>query len=152
MGSPQAPKSRQLSSRLGVLTLPSGTWREPWYTNGIQEPLGSPFLHQRLDPDLEIDTVVVTESDHAMFLQRLESPETGVPSPIARRFVRDPLLFLGYTLDVWQYRLMLIFQVANRDSSRIKTLAVRVPDDAIEGGGVEPAERSTDSDESVAVW
>ena len=47
--------------------------------------------------------------------------------------MRDPLLFLGYTLDVWQYRLMmLVFQVANRDPSRIKTLAVRVPDDAIE--------------------
>ena len=99
----------------------------------VYKPLGSPFLHEGLDPDLEIDTVVVTESDHAVFLQRLESPETGVPSPIAKRFMREPLLFLGYTLDVWQYRLMmLVFQVANRDPSRIKTLAVRVPDDAIE--------------------
>jgi len=97
----------------------------------VYKPLGSPLLHKELAPELEIDTVVVTETDHASFLQRLESPETGVPSSIKRRF-RSPLLFLGYTLDVWQYRLtMLVYQVANRDPSRV-TMAVRIPDDAIE--------------------
>lgn len=97
----------------------------------VYKPLGSPFLQETIDPELEIDTVVVTESDHACFLQRLESPETGVPCPIMRRFLRDPLLFLGYTMDVWQYRLaMLIFQASKR-KDRV-TLAVRVPDGVIE--------------------
>lgn len=97
----------------------------------VYKPLGSPFLHEAIDPELEIDTVVVTETDHACFLPRLESPETGVPGVIMKRFLRDPLLFLGYTLDVWQYRLaMLIFQ-ASRRQNRI-TLAVRIPDGVIE--------------------
>ena len=99
----------------------------------IYKPLGSPFLNDALDPELGVDTVVVTETDHACFLQRLQSPESGVPSPIKARLKRYPLLFLGYTMDVWQYRLtMLMFQVASRNNTRAPTLAVRVPDDPME--------------------
>jgi hypothetical protein len=99
----------------------------------IYKPQGSPFLNDLLDPELEIDTVVVTETDHATFLQRLESPETGVPGPVKSRFRRSPLLFLGYTMDLWQYRLMmLVFQSARRQDSRSSTRAVRVPETEFE--------------------
>jgi hypothetical protein len=99
----------------------------------LYKPLGSPFLHDGLDPNLEIDTVVVTETDHAVFLQHLDSPETGVPNPLRIRFRRSPLLFLGYTMDVWQYRLMmLIFQSAGHQGRNASVLAVRVPDAEIE--------------------
>jgi len=99
----------------------------------LYQPQGSPFLHESLDPDLEIDTVVVTETDHAMFLQRLDSPETGVPTALRTRFRRSPLLFLGYTMDAWQYRLMmLIFQSVGRQGRNASALAVRVPDAEIE--------------------
>jgi hypothetical protein len=99
----------------------------------LYKPLGSPFLHDNLDPALEIDTVVVTETDHAMFLQHLDSPETGVPNPLRTRFRRSPLLFLGYTMDVWQYRLMmLIFQSSGRQGRNASMLAVRVPEAEIE--------------------
>jgi hypothetical protein len=99
----------------------------------IYKPQGSPFLNDLLDPELEIDTVVVTETDHATFLQRLESPETGVPGPVKSRFRRSPLLFLGYTMEVWQYRLMmLVFQSARRQDGRASTRAVRVPDSEVE--------------------
>ncbi len=99
----------------------------------LYKPLGSPFLHDGLDPNLEIDTVVVTETDHAVFLQHLASPETGVPNSLRIRFRRSPLLFLGYTMDVWQYRLMmLIFQSAGHQGRNASVLAVRVPDAEIE--------------------
>jgi SIR2-like domain len=99
----------------------------------LYKPLGSPFLHDGLDPNLYIDTVVVTETDHALFLQRLDSSETGVPNPLRIRFRRSPLLFLGYTMDVWQYRLMmLIFQSAGRQGRNASMLAVRIPDAKIE--------------------
>jgi hypothetical protein len=99
----------------------------------VYKPQGSPFLHDGLDPDLEIDTVVITETDHAIFLQRLESLETGVPAPVRSRFRRSPLLFLGYTMDVWQYRLMmLVFQSAHRDDGRAWTRAVRIPGTEVE--------------------
>jgi hypothetical protein len=98
----------------------------------VYKPLGSPLM-EAPDPECEIDTVVVTESDHACFLQRLESPETGVPGCIQRCFKRDSLLFLGYTMDVWQYRLaMLVFETSGRDNSKALTMAVRVADDEIE--------------------
>jgi nucleoside 2-deoxyribosyltransferase len=99
----------------------------------VYKPQGSPFLHDGLDPDWEIDTVVATETDHVMFLQRLESPETGVPLPVRSRFRRSALLFIGYAMDVWQYRLMmLVFQSARRQDGRASTRAVRVPDTEVE--------------------
>jgi hypothetical protein len=99
----------------------------------VYKPQGSPALHDGLDPDWEIDTVVVTETDHAAFLQRLESVETGVPLPVRSRFRRSPLLFIGYAMDVWQYRLMmLVFQSARRQDGRASTRAVRVPDSEVE--------------------
>jgi hypothetical protein len=99
----------------------------------VYKPQGSPALHDALDPDWEIDTVVVTETDHATFLQRLESPETGVPIPVRSRFRRSPLLFIGYAMDVWQYRLMmLVFQSSRRQDGRASTRAVRVPDTEVE--------------------
>jgi len=99
----------------------------------LYKPLGSPFLHDAIDPELEVDTVVVTETDHAAFLQSMESLETGVPGPMRRWFRRSPLLFLGYTMDVWQYRLMmLVFQSADRRERHASTLAVRNPDSEME--------------------
>ncbi len=99
----------------------------------IYKPFGSPLLHRRVDSEREIDTAVVTETDHATLLQRLKSPETGVPAPLARRIRRSPLLFLGYSLDAWQYRLMMaVFQSTGRGARPDSTLAVRVPESAIE--------------------
>lgn len=99
----------------------------------VYKPLGSPLLHDRLDPDLEIDTAVVTEADHALFLQRLASPATGVPNALRTRFRRSPLLFLGYSMDAWQYRMMmLMFQSVGRQARNASTFAVRIPEAQIE--------------------
>ena len=99
----------------------------------LYKPQGSPFLHDNVDPDLEIDSVVVTETDHVAFLGRLESPETGVPAALKKRFGRCPLLFLGYTMDVWQYRLMVsVFHLLGRQDRGTSTWAVRIPDNKIE--------------------
>lgn len=99
----------------------------------IYKPLGSPFLHANLDPELEIDTVVVTEADHLVFLSRLENQLTGVPNAFARLFQRRPLLFLGYPLDVWHYRLVMqVFQSVGPKGRSSSALAVRVPDTPLE--------------------
>jgi hypothetical protein len=99
----------------------------------VYKPHGSPYLHDGLDPDLEIDTVVVTETDLATFLPRLNSDESGVPNPFRTRFRRSPLLFLGYTMEAWHYRLMMmIFQSTGRQGRKASTLAVRVPDAEVE--------------------
>jgi nucleoside 2-deoxyribosyltransferase len=63
----------------------------------IYKPLGSPLLNDELDKDFqeaEIDTVVITESDHLIFLARLENQHTQVPAKFSRIFQRKSLLFL----------------------------------------------------------
>lgn len=92
----------------------------------VYKPLGSPLLHTGLDPDHEIDTVVITETDHLTFLGRLEHQHTQIPARFARPFQRSPLLFMGYALDVWHYRLVMqVFHSIGRRGTQAMTLAVR---------------------------
>lgn len=94
--------------------------------NVIYRPLGSPLLHERLDEDQELDTVVITESDHLAFLGRNEHEATQTPSRFARRLDRRPLLFLGYALDRWHFRLVMrVFQSVGDRYRRASTFAVR---------------------------
>ncbi|MBU5611435.1 DUF4062 domain-containing protein [Geomonas azotofigens] len=93
----------------------------------IYKPLGSPLLHQCLDPDKGIDTVVITETDHLTFLARLESQSTGIPTALTTYFRKQPLLFLGYAMDVWQYRLVLHVFRSSGKQKKGSGLSVRVP-------------------------
>jgi Domain of unknown function (DUF4062)/SIR2-like domain len=100
----------------------------------IYKPLGSPLLNRRLDPDLGIDTVVVTEGDHLSLLSRLEHQSTGLPTALCRFLQRFPLVFLGYALDVWHYRLVLsVLQSIGRRGQPPIGLAVRRPTSDVEG-------------------
>lgn len=99
----------------------------------VYRPMGSPLLAARLDPEREMDTVVVTESDHLAFLSRLSNEHMTVPSALARLLRKQPLLFLGYSLDVWQYRLfMQVFSAIGGRKRDVPTLAVRMPTSAME--------------------
>jgi hypothetical protein len=94
----------------------------------VYRPLGSPLLHDRLDPALEIDTVVITETDHLTFLGRLENQHMQVPTRFSRFLQRRPLLFLGYGLDVWHYRLVMhVFQSAGGRANGAHVMAIRQP-------------------------
>ena len=99
----------------------------------IYKPLGSPLLHDRLDPDLEIDTVVIAESDHLVLLGRLEHEMTQIPTALCRHLQRRPLLFAGYGLDVWHYRLVMqVFQLVQAQGSRPTPIVVRQPSSPME--------------------
>lgn len=94
----------------------------------IYKPLGSPMLHARLNPDSEIDTVVITESDHLLLLGRLEHELTQIPTAFCRLLQRRPLLFAGYGLDVWHYRLVMqVFQLVQAQGARPTPMVVRKP-------------------------
>jgi hypothetical protein len=99
----------------------------------IYNPLGSPLLNERLDPDLGIDTVVITECDHLTFLGRLQNQHTQIPTRFNRLFQRWALLFIGYSLDVWHYRLVMqVFQSIGGRCKDSLTLAVRAPSTTME--------------------
>lgn len=107
----------------------------------VYKPLGSPFLNVTLDEGVEVDTVVITESDHLLFLARLDNQGTGIPTALVRSgFRRHRLLFLGYTLDVWQYRLVMqVFELLKlragdrTGADSLPPLAVRQPATKMEG-------------------
>lgn len=99
----------------------------------IYRPLGSPLLHDALSPDLAIDTVVITETDHLTFLGRLENQHTKFPTAFSHPFQTRPLVFLGYGLNVWHYRLVMqVFQVVGVGTKQGRIIAVRDPASAME--------------------
>jgi uncharacterized protein DUF4062/SIR2-like protein len=99
----------------------------------VYKPLGSPLLHDRFELDEGIDTVVITELDYLNFLGRLENELTKIPSAFSRSFQLRSLLFLGYALDVWQYRLVMqVFQSIGFREGEVCTLAVREPKSTME--------------------
>lgn len=94
----------------------------------VYRPLGSPLIHDYVDPAVEIDTVVITETDHLTFLGRLENQHMQVPTRFSRPLQRKPLLFLGYGLDVWHYRLVMhVFQSVGGRKKEAHALAIRQP-------------------------
>jgi hypothetical protein len=98
----------------------------------IYKVMGSPFLHDIVDSSLDIDTVVVTESDHMTFLAHLQNQQTSVPAAFSTPFHDWSLLFLGYNLDVWHYRLVArVFSEALAKTGA-KAYAVRQPTSPME--------------------
>lgn len=96
----------------------------------IYKVVGSPFLSDFAGAG-EVDTVVVTESDHLTFVGRLENQHTRVPNAFFIPFQMSCLLFLGYSLDLWHYRLIL--RVFGQGRSRLKKVyAVRQPTSQME--------------------
>lgn len=72
----------------------------------IYKVMGSPYL-SRMYQRSWVDTCVLTEMDHLTFLGRVENQRRRIPSAFGTFFARCSLLFLGYGLDVWQYRLVM---------------------------------------------
>jgi hypothetical protein len=103
------------------------------YDYVIYKPLGSPLLHDLVAPDMEIDTVVMTETDHLILLGRLEHELTQIPTAFSRLLQRRSLLFAGYALDVWQYRLVMqVFELLRAQGGIPTSMAVREPTTAME--------------------
>jgi hypothetical protein len=100
----------------------------------IYKPLGSPLLHRYVNQKLGIDTVVMTEADYLILLQRLENEKTGVPKTFFTFFNQYPPIFLGYPMDVWHYRLVgQVFQSIGLTRSSLKPFfSVRKADSSME--------------------
>ena len=92
----------------------------------VYKVLGTPFLAEFAGAEADLDTVVVTEGDHLTFVSRLENERTGVPAAFSIPLQEARLLFLGYSLDIWHYRLVL--RVFGQNRARLKkSYAVRQP-------------------------
>lgn len=104
----------------------------------VYRPLGSPLVHARLDPSWAFDTVVITETDHSTFLGRLENEFMTVPTRFNSWLRRRPLMFLGYGLDLWNYRLFMhVFRVIGERKVDAPLLAIRNPKSEMEAASWE---------------
>lgn len=52
------------------------------------------------------ETIVITEDDYIEFLTRLDSREKGIPDYFTSKFATHTLLFLGYSLEDWNFRVL----------------------------------------------
>lgn len=98
----------------------------------IYKPLGSPLLHDSLKPEMEVDTVVLTERDHLTFLRRLENQSMKVPAVVTRLLRSNTPLFMGYTLDFWHYRLVMEVFKSDYPGTLKSAMAVRRADSPLE--------------------
>jgi len=99
----------------------------------IYKILGSPFLEDFCEDSKGIDTVIITESDHTKFLAYLENQSTKVPEAFIPSFSQSALLFLGYNLDTWHYRLVgRIFSRSGYAQATKDAYAIRQPTSPIE--------------------
>lgn len=100
----------------------------------IYKLLGSPSLHELpIARERGLDTVVITETDHMTFLTRLENQHTTVPMAFSVPFQVRRLLFLGYNLDIWHYRLIgYIFSRSGFVRPKKRPFSVRTPTSPME--------------------
>jgi hypothetical protein len=101
----------------------------------IYKPLGSPVLPDSAEPDLGLDIAVLTETDHFQLFRLLQNQQTGVPPAIVKWLKRCELIYIGYALDVWQFRLVTqLLQAVGRRASTSSSapFAIRRPRDELE--------------------
>jgi hypothetical protein len=100
----------------------------------IYKPLGSPILPDSVEPDLGLDTAVLTETDHFRLFRLLQNQQTGVPPAVVKWLKRWELIYIGYSLDIWQFRLVtqLLQVIGRRASASTAPFAVRRSRDALE--------------------
>ena len=53
------------------------------------------------------DTFVITEEDYVSFLGRMSSGESVIPAELVTMMQKRTLLFLGYSLRDWNFRVLL---------------------------------------------
>jgi hypothetical protein len=77
------------------------------------------------------DAVVVTEEDYIEFLLTVMKPKAGIPQLIKAKLVGSTVLFLGYSLEDWDFRTLfkgLIEVLPDRDQLRSYAIQHKAPD------------------------
>ena len=92
------------------------------------------FYHHLFGSDEEPDSLVLTEDDYLRFLVRLAAEEDRLPEYIPGALAPSKLLFVGYNLYDWPFRVVLHGPVSALDRRRHKVKDVAVQLD-LEGTG-----------------
>ncbi|MBN1876695.1 MAG: CHAT domain-containing protein [Anaerolineae bacterium] len=78
----------------------------------------SPLVYHLFGSDEELDSLVVTEDHYLDYLVRISAQMERLPNRIWSALTNSSLLFIGYSLDDWEFRVILRGLVATRDRRR----------------------------------
>jgi hypothetical protein len=84
---------------------------DPNYEPTVQAPL----VYHLLGSDQHVQSLVLAEDDYLDFLVRISAQAERIPNYIRGRLASSSLLFLGYQLHDWEFRVILRGLVANLD-------------------------------------
>jgi hypothetical protein len=75
------------------------------------------------------DSLVLTEDDYMDFLVNISADPNLIPAPIARALTGSSLLFIGYRITDWNFRVLLrsFDRLAESSVSRLNVAVMRAP-------------------------
>jgi hypothetical protein len=88
-------------------------------------------IHGSFADNQKKDALVVTEEDYIEFLLTIMKPKAGIPNLIKAKLVGSTLLFLGYSLEDWDFRTLfkgLIETLPDRDQLVSYAIQNKAPD------------------------
>ena len=103
---PRSEFSRWNETISDVDEFPTLAESEPKYKPSVREPLVYHVYGKLAVPE----SLVITEDDYFDFLLRIGSKADGknlAPSAVGRALTRDALLFIGFRLEDWSFRVLL---------------------------------------------
>jgi|SRR5215213_1867748 len=80
------------------------------------------------------ESLVLTEDDYMDFLVNISADPNLIPAPIARALTGTSLLFIGYRISDWNFRVLLrsFDRLSESSVSRLNVAVIRAPDGAEE--------------------
>jgi hypothetical protein len=110
-------------------------WLESNLDNDYQPSPDCPLVYHLFGSDEQEDSLVITEDDYFNFLVRTASERDRIPNLIREALSSTSLMFIGYSLYDWEFRVIMHGLVAGRDTRRkFKHVAVQLDlSDSIEG-------------------
>ncbi len=113
-------------------------WLDAWPSRFENDPdyepsPESPLVYHLFGSDEELNSLVVTEDHYLDYLVRISAQMTRIPNRIWASLTDNALLFVGFSLEDWEFRVVLRGLVATRDRRRkLKHVGVQLE---MEGAG-----------------
>lgn len=98
----------------------------------------SPLVYHLLGSDEHVDSLVLTEDSYLDYLVQVSAEQERIPAYIWAALANSSLLFLGYSLRDWEFRVIMRGLVATREQRRkFKHVAVQLDLDEVSGEAIE---------------
>ncbi|MBN2004491.1 MAG: CHAT domain-containing protein [Anaerolineae bacterium] len=118
-------------------------WLDGWPSRFEDDPdyeptPESPMVYHLFGSDEELNSLVVTEDHYLDYLVRISAQMARIPNRIWASLTDNALLFIGFSLEDWEFRVVLRGLVATRDRRRkLKHVGVQLE---MEGAGAAETE------------